>query len=459
MASSIEKGHGWLLIAVCTSLFCMPFMMAGVNAVLPPMAADLKASAQELGLMGAFYAMGLAVFQLASGSLGNIWGYRRVFIWGTAIFGISGALLGFASSVEVFLGLRLVQGVGGAMFNACGLALLASAAPPEKRAIYLGFSGSAVYAGIACGPPVAGFLAGWLDWRWLFWGNALASLGVLLLMAYFVKLDWRTAKGRPFDWGGCLIYGLAMTALTFGSSELADHPVLAGCLLGAFIVFMVLFCFKELRSEYPILDVRLLARNRVFALSSLAAFINYSSFFGILFFFSLYLQFGLGMTVQEAGMFLAMQSLVQAMMTPVAARLCTRFDPGHVSAVGVGLCGLGLLTSAFLEIDSPIGLLVAAQGLLGVGISLFALPNTTIILESAGPEHVGQASGLTGAVRTGGQLVNMVVITLTLGFYLGDKPAGPETIDAFMASMHVDLVVFGVLNLLAVGCVLARNRT
>ena len=78
-----------------------------------------------------------------------------------------------------------------------------------------------------------------------------------------------------------------MTALTFGSSELAAYPVMAGCLLGVFVVLMVIFCIKELRSEFPILDVRMLARNRVFALSSLAAFINYSSFFGIPFFFSL----------------------------------------------------------------------------------------------------------------------------------------------------------------------------
>ncbi len=113
MSSSIEKGHGWLLIAVCTSLFCMPFMMAGVNAVLPPIGESLNASVRELGLMGAFYAMGLAVFQLASGSLGDIWGYRRIFILGTIIFGVSGALLGFVTSVEFFLGLRLVQGIGG----------------------------------------------------------------------------------------------------------------------------------------------------------------------------------------------------------------------------------------------------------------------------------------------------------------------------------------------------------
>ena len=436
----------------------MPFMMAGVNAVLPPLGESLQASARELSLMGAFYSMGLAVFQLASGSLGDIWGYRRVFLWGIALFALAGALLGFVRSVPLFLVLRFVQGVGGAMFNACGLALLASAAPEGRRASYLGYSGSAVYAGIACGPPVAGFVAGCFDWRWLFWGSALASVAVLLLMKYRVKLEWRMAQGKPFDWKGCAIYAAAMTALTFGSSELAVSPVMAGCLLAAFVALMVAFCVKELKSVYPLLDLRLLANNRVFALSSLAAFINYSSYFGIVFFLSLYLQFGRVMTVQQAGLFLALQSIVQAMTTPVSARLCGAFQPGKVSAVGIALCGVGLTVCAFLQIDSPMWVLVAAQCLLGMGISLFALPNTTIILESAGRERIGQASGLTGAVRTGGQLCNMTVITLTMGFFLGNEAVGAHNIDAFMGAMRVDLMVFGVLNLLAVGCALARNR-
>ena len=457
MSTSIEKGHGWLLAAVCTSLFFMPFMMAGVNAVLPPLGQSLNASARELGLMGAFYAMGLAVFQLASGRLGDIWGYRRVFLWGVALFAAAGALLGFVDSVPLFLLLRFVQGVGGAMFNACGLALLASAAPEGRRASYLGYSGSSVYAGIACGPPVAGFVAGCFGWRWLFWGSALASLLVFLLMKHRVKLEWRVAKGQPFDWKGCCLYAASMTALTFGSSELAASPVLAWCLLAAFAALLALFCAKELKSAYPLLDLRLLSRNRVFALSSLAAFINYSSFFGIVFFFSLYLQFGRGMIVQQAGLFLAIQSLVQVMATPVAARLCGVFDPGKVSAVGIALCGLGLVVCGLLQVDSPMSVLVLAQCLLGMGISLFALPNTTIILESAGRERVGQAAGLTGAVRTGGQLCNMALITLTMGLFLGSQPAGPENLDAFMAAMRVDLIVFGTLNLLAVGCALARN--
>ena len=398
------------------------------------------------------------MFQLASGSLGDICGRRRVFLWGMGVFALAGALLGFVDSAPLFLVLRFVQGVGGAMFNASGLALLASAAPPGQRASYLGFSGAAVYAGIACGPPVAGFIAGWLGWRWLFWGNALAAAGAFLLMKYCVKLEWRTAEGQPFDWWGCIIYGCAMAALTFGASELAESPVLAWSLLASFAFLLAVFCLLELKSRYPLLDIRLLARNRVFALSSLAAFVNYSSFFGMLFFFSLYLQVGRGMSVQEAGFFLALQSVVQALTTPLAARLCNAWNPGYVSAVGVALCGLGLTAAAFLQLDSPLSLLLGAQCLLGVGISLFALPNTTIILESAGPDHVGQASGLTGAVRTGGQLCNMVVITLTLSLFLGQEAVSMTNIDGFLRSMRTDLIIFGLLNLLAVGFVLARNR-
>lgn len=126
--------------------------------------------------------------------------------------------------------------------------------------------------------------------------------------------------------------------------------------------------------------------------------------------------------------------------------------------MGVALCGLGLTAAAFLQLDSPLSLLLGAQCLLGVGISLFALPNTTIILESAGPDHVGQASGLTGAVRTGGQLCNMVVITLTLSLFLGQEAVSIANIDGFLRSMRTDLIIFGLLNLLAVGFVLARNR-
>lgn len=148
----IEKAHRRLLLAVCTALFFMPFMMAGVNAVLPPLGESLHASARQLGMVGAFYSLGLAVFQLAAGSLGDICGRRRIFLWGMAIFALAGAALGFVSSMPLFLALRFVQGLGGALFNAgrsgpAGLgprrrasarAISASAARPCMRALPAG---------------------------------------------------------------------------------------------------------------------------------------------------------------------------------------------------------------------------------------------------------------------------------------------------------------------------------
>lgn len=456
---SIAKEHRWLLLAVCAAQFFMPFMVAGVNAVLPPLGESLGASARELSLLGAVYTLGLVVFQLAGGTLGDIYGRRRVFLFGLSLFSVLALVLGFIPHIDVFIGLRLFQGMGAAMLSSSSLALLASAAPKEMRASYLGLSGMAVYAGIACGPPVGGLVAGWLGWRWLFWGTGLAALAAMCIMIFRVPLEWRTADKEPFDVPGCLLYGGAMAALTFGASCIADDHLLGGGLFLLCLVLLACFVWRELRSPFPMVDVRLLRRNRVLSLSLVAAFVNYCSFFGMVFFFSLYLQVGRGFSVQEAGLMLALQAAVQSLASPLAARLCDRYDQGLISTAGTVLCGLGLLSAASLDMDSSLWIIVGAQCFIGAGASIFALPNTTIILEAAGPQRVGQASGLVGTVRTAGMLGNLTIITLTLSIFLGHEPVGKDNIDAFLHCMQVDMVLFGILSLLAVGCTLARNSS
>ena len=453
----VLREHRSLLVAMCAAQFFMPFMMAGVNAVLPPLGESLGASARELSLVGAVYSLGLVIFQLAGGTLGDIFGRRRVFLAGMGIFGCTSIVLGFVSNMTLFIVLRLVQGTGCALLSSCSLALLVSAAPSELRASYLGISSAAVYAGIACGPPLAGCVAGWLGWQWLFWLTGLAALAAMLLTVFHVRMEWRPARGEHFDTSGCLIYACCMAALTIGASELADYPGLGGAMLALWAVLAVVLCLRELRTAFPLLDVRMLAHNRVTSLSLIAAFINYCSFFGMLFFFSLYLQMGRGMSVQQTGLVLAMQALVQALSSPLAARLCGRWQAGHVCTLGTVLCGCGLLLAAFLELDSTLWLIFGSQGRLGVGVSFFALSNTAIIMESAGEKNVGRASGLVGMVRTAGMLCNMVIITLTLSFFLGHAAVGPDNMPQFLRAMRTDMIFFGVLNLLAVTCTLARN--
>lgn len=447
-----------LLLAVCVAQFVLPFMMAGVNSVLPSIGESTGASAHELSLLTTFYALGLAIFQLTSGRMGDVWGRRRVFLAGMGIFIVTGSVLGCLNDITPMIVLRFVQGAGGAMFSASSLAILAAAAPPGMRSQYLGLSGAAVYAGVACGPPVAGMIAGFIGWHWLFWGNALAGVLAFSLMRFTVRTEWYQGKGEPFDWQGGAVYGAGMAALTIGSTILQSAMGTAWSLLAVGLVLLVVYVRMELRVAYPLLDVRLLVRNKVFGLSALAAFINYASSFGLLFFFSIYLQVVRGFDVHTAGLFLALQFIIQAGTTPWAGRLADRKGAEKISTIGIALCGVGLCACALLGRDTPLWYLVAAQVLLGLGISLFAIPNTTVLLESAGPEHLGQAAGLTGAVRTGGGLFNMTVISCTLNYYLGNAPVTPENIDAFLQSLRVDLMLFGALNLFAVGCALGRMR-
>lgn len=454
----IERAHYPLLFAICLSLFTTPLMAAGVNAVLPEIGASLQASAAQLGLVGGVYSLGLAIFQLTSGSLGDINGHRRIFMFGAAIFAVSSLCAGFCKPVYGFLLFRLCQGIGGAMLSAAGLALLAAAAGPERRAAYLGLSGAAVYSGIACGPPVAGMIAGAIGWRWLFWLNAATSLIVGCLMWTATKIEWRPAVDKPFDWLGALYYALAMALLTLASATIGSRPVLG---VTAFCVCTLLFFFfwrHEVRDIFPVLNFNLLASNRVLRLSCVAAFVNYASFFGLVFYFSFFIQIAHGMSVQATGLILSFQPLMQLAATPLATRLCNCWPKGSICALGAALCGIGLLAAAFLTPAAPIALIFVIQGLLGSGISIFSLSNTAILLESAGKQNIGQASGLTGAVRTAGQLLSMSLITASLTFFLGTESVSLSTFPGFMQSMRVNLIIFGLLNICAVWMALARNR-
>lgn len=455
---AIEKEHRTLLLGTSASLFCTPLMVAGVNGILPEIGRSLQASAMEASLIGAIYSLGLAVFQLACGSLGDIWGHKRIFLYGCLIFCLSSATLGFITQLYPFLCIRFVQGVGAAMTSAAGMTLVASAAKAENRAAYLGFSAIFVYAGIACGPPIAGLIAGVISWRWLFWFTAFFSLLIFFLMKHYSEHEWRTAQDMRYDWQGCLLYAIAMGALTSGASCLKFSLLVGSGLFAIFAVFLLLFYLREKKGTFPILNMTLLSRNRVFALSCLAAFVNYASFFGLIFYFSFYLQAGKGLSVRETGFILAIQALSQALATPFATKLCKNGREGKISAFGAALCGLGLLAAAFLELDTPLYGLISAQILLGSGVSIFSLANTAIILEAAGRANTGQASAMTGAVRTAGQLSSMVLITLSTSFFLGSEAINSANLNAFMASMHSSLFFFGVLNLAAVAISLVRNR-
>ena len=433
-------------------------MAAGVNAVLPEMGVSLSASALQLSLVGASYSLGLAILQLVCGSLGDILGHRRIFLGGAIIFGVCGLLLALTANIYLFLGLRLMQGLGAAMISASSFALLASAAPPDKRSVYLAYLNAAVYAGIACGPTLAGLIAGAFDWRWIFGLNFCASTFIFILMRYSVDHEWRPSSHEEFDLTGSAMYAAAMTAFMVGATIVSRAPLTGSFALALFVSLLALFVRREAKCKFPILNLRLLLRDKVLFLSVLAAFVNYASFFGVVFYFSFYLQTGKGFGVRETGFILSVQPVFQVLCSPLAARLCKIWNEARAAALGVVVCAIGLIAAAFVRVSSPLWILLGAQACLGGGISVFSLANTSLILERAGKANVGQASSLTGSMRTAGQLSSMVLIAFTLSVVIGEAGVTKETLDGFMTCMRIDLIVFGALNVAAAGIALYRVR-
>ena len=310
-------------------------------------------------------------------------------------------------------------------------------------------------SGLSLGPGLSGLLGTALGWQFLFFSVVPIGIIAWLLMYCNVRCDWKDAPDDPFDWRGSLFYTLAVSLLSIGAIWLFSGAW-AGVLFALGVVFLGLFLWEERRSHHPILDVAFLVRNKAFALSTLASFINYSSIFGVTFYFSLYLQGVHGLTLLETGLLLSAQPAVQVFISPLGGRMADRHGADIIATIGIAVCGVGLLLASSLDGASSLWVVTLVQLVIGSGIALFASPNTSAIMTSVDEAHMGQASGLVGTARTLGTLSSMVIISLTMNAYLGDEALGLNNIPEFLEAMHINFALFGILNLLGIFCSLGR---
>ncbi|BCR02990.1 MFS transporter [Desulfuromonas versatilis] len=443
------------LFVVCVAHFLMPFMMSAVGVALPAMGREFGASAMQLGLVETTYVLSASIFLLAMGRLGDIHGRRRVFQAGIAVFTLIGGALSQAWSIEAVIGLRFLQGMGGSMVMATTMAIVVSVFPPEERGKALGIAIASVYAGISCGPFIGGALVSTLGWRSLFY--LCVPLGVITYLISRAKLraEWAEAKGEPFDWQGSLIYAASILLLIAGASNL-DHGPWAWLLMFCGLAGVGAFLAFEGRTPYPVLNVALLRRNRVFALSNLAALFNYAATFGVTFFLSLYLQYVKGMDPHQAGSVLIVQPIAQTLLSPLCGRLADRIPAGRVATAGMALCAAGLGIAASISASTPLAVILTLLVFLGMGFALFSSPNVSVIMGSVEPRYLGVASGLNSSMRTLGMMTSMTIITVIFSVFMGGHAVTAATQDAFLRSMQTALTVFCGLCLLGIFCSLGR---
>jgi EmrB/QacA subfamily drug resistance transporter len=451
-----EVNRGAVAFVVNMGAFLTPFMAASLNLGLPAMGRDLHMNAVELSWVASAFLLAAAVCTVPLGRVADIYGRRRILLYGNVIFAVSSLLAALAYSSTMMLLSRVLQGVGGAMLFATGMAMLTSAFPPGERGRVLGNNVTAVYLGLSCGPFVGGFLTSHLGWRSIFVVNF--ALGVVLVAVVLWKLrgEWAEARGESFDRLGALVYGGTLVALMVGFAKLtqAYGPVL----LGLGLLGLVAFVVWEKRQASPVLKVSLFRSNPVFAFSSLAALIHYSATFAVTFVMSLFLQSVQGRTPQGAGFVLVAQPVMMALFSPLAGRLSDRFEPRLLASLGMSLTTLGVFLLSFLGPHTGTVLIVADLILLGFGFAFFSSPNTNAVMSSLDKRYLGVGSGILGTMRLLGQNLSMGIVMMLMALHLGTRPIGLETRGEFMAALHVVFLVFAGLGVLGVLASLARGR-
>lgn len=443
MSTSVSKNSILLIITVAS--FLPAFMGSAINVALPAIGEEFSMDAVLLGWVATAYLLSLAMVLVPLGKVADIYGRKRIFAWGMVAFTLFSFLSAISNSSEMLIIVRFFQGVGSAMIFGTAVALLVSVFPVGERGKALGINVTAVYLGLSLGPFLGGILTQYMGWRSIFLVNVPLGLGVIAIIFWKLEGDWREAKDESFDFVGSVIYCFMLFAVMYGFTLL---PSTTG---GWFILVGILALFAfirwEAKAEFPILNVNLFRKNRVFALSNFAALINYGATFAVAFVLSLYLQYIHGLDPKSAGLILVAQPFTMALFASLAGKLSDRIEPRYVASAGMAVTTLALGLLIFLDAETKLIYIVSNLMVLGTGLAFFSTPNTNAIMSSVEKRYYGVASGMVGTMRSLGMMLSMGFAMLVLAVFMGKVPITPEYFPQFLFCMKV---IFTILSALCV---------
>lgn len=444
------------LIIATVSSFLSPFMGSSINVALPDIERSFSMDAVSLGWIATAYILAAAVFLVPFGRLADIYGRKKIFTIGVFFYTISSALCALAFSKESLIIFRVFQGIGSAMMFSTSMAILSSVFTTGERGKAFGIAVASTYLGLSLGPFLGGIMTQSLGWQSIFWINI--PLGVLLLVLLFslLKGEWAEAEGEKFDILGSLILSASLIALIMGMSSL---PALKGILyiIGS-VVGLLIFVLWQHKISYPLLDFKLFSKNRVFAMSNVAAFINYSATYALTFVLSLYLQYVKGFEPAYAGIILIAQPVMMSLFSPLAGLLSDKSEPRIVASVGMALVSIGLELLVLVNQDTSVLSIVIFLMILGLGFALFSSPNTNAVMSSVEKKNYGIASSVLGTMRLTGQMFSMGIAMLVFSVVIGKVKITPDVHVHFMESMHIIFGIFALLCLAGVLASLSRGK-
>lgn len=383
------------------------------NVALPTISAQLGISAADSIWIVNAYQLAIMVSLLSFSALGDVLGYRKIYIGGLALFTVASVGCALSGSFQTLVLARVMQGFGAAAVTSVNTTLVRFIYPRARLGRGLGINATVVAVSSVAGPTIAAGILSVADWPWLFAVNIPVGVAALTLSHRFLPSNPVKDAAHHFSWRDAL-----MNALTFGlmmsSIEGFSHgldPRILSLGIAAMLIIGFFFIRSQLRETYPILPFDLL-RIPIFSVSVLTSICSFLGQMLAMVALPFYLQHTCGYSDVETGLLLTAWPAIIMIVAPVAGLLVERVHAGLLGGVGLTAMAAGLFLLAWLPENPSHGDIIWRLMLCGAGFGFFQSPNNSILIASAPPTRSGSASGMLATARLVGQTTGAALMAL-----------------------------------------------
>ncbi len=451
-----------ILAAVMAGNIMGPIDASIVNVVLPTIAQYFGVGVSAAQWVPMVYLLTIGSLLMFYGRLGDILGYKIIYLTGLAGFIATSAFCGLSPSIHWLIIFRGLQGLSAGMLMSMPFAIITSAFPPEERGKALGINAISISAGLALGPSLGGFLTSLLGWRFVFLINLPIGIAALFWGSRIIP----DVKGRSagIDMPGVVLGSLSLLFILLLVNRL-HNPVTDSMtlfLLLAATVAVVAFLKLESRVPEPMLHLGLF-KSVTFSLANISSLLNFMAQYIMVFLTPFYLQRVLNFEPDHVGLIMTSFPLAVMAVAPFSGALSDRIGTSMLACVGACLCALSLLFMSQLPADARQIDVVWRVAIFGLGTGIFQSPNNSAAMGSAPKQHLGIASGILSTVRTVGMVMGVATGGAVLSAFV--SPAVLQNVslhsaesDAFLKGLEYAYLTGAALTAVAAITSLVRSK-